>query len=115
MISQINTSNGIVITADYSESFPYTPDKSYPVRFNAQTKGLEAYSDEMGRWITLSKTVCIGLDPMMYDLFQWVSEKKQEEVRINEILEKHPEIKKMKDQVDVLIKLVQKTNDEESK
>ena len=46
------------------------------------------------------------------DLANYAQEKRREEERIKEIINKYPEIKLMKDKLDVLIKLVDKINDE---
>lgn len=115
MIIDIMPSNGLTITSDYSQAFPYSSNKSYPVRFNAQSRELEAFCDDTNQWISLGKRVGLGLDPTILELLEWANKKKEDEYKVMEILKKHPEIKKMHDQVDVLIKLIQKSYDEESK
>ena len=93
--------------------------ESYPtIRFNKNAYCLEYFDSGTNTWHPIGFEISIDENTShpnisdIMDLANYAQEKRREEERIKEIINKYPEIKLMKDKLDVLIKLVDKINDE---
>jgi hypothetical protein len=75
------------------------------VRWNGNTNSLEIYDGS--NWMILSNSVAsVGLTPEAVSLLEWAREKRNEEVKIKALADKHPGIKDLKEKLDIMLALV---------
>ena len=74
------------------------------VRWNPNTGGLEA--DLNGIWQSVGQNVHFMLDTNTTDVLEWAKTKMNQEKDFLKIIELHPEIKEMKDKLDLAVALV---------
>jgi hypothetical protein len=74
------------------------------VRWNPNTGGLEA--DLYGMWQSVEQSAHLMLDASTKEVLQWARSKMKQEQDFLKIIELHPEIKEMKDKLDLAVALV---------
>jgi len=100
----------VVVTKRW-QGYPQTQiNESIPIRFNTGTGKLEGYQN--GKWDALGLNIEITIDPLLANTVRWVEEKKHQEINDETILNKYPEIKKMKEQYEFMFNLVRKHENE---
>lgn len=105
MIKNINGRNHVIVN-NYNAA-PYISPGSQSagmVRYNTNTCDMEVYDGVA--WKQLSSSIDIGLDPETEMILTWAREKMLEEKRIDDLCEKHPGLRKAKDNYELFKKLI---------
>lgn len=74
------------------------------VRWNSSMHSMEVYDGNT--WLQLGATADVALSPEANDLLMWARHKKQEELRIQSLIDEHPGVKDLKEKLDMMIALV---------
>jgi hypothetical protein len=77
------------------------------VRFNTTNQNFEVWDGNM--WMQLSMAHAqIGLTAEAEELLDWAKKKRDQEKRIEDLVEKHPGIQDLKEKLDIMVALVDK-------
>lgn len=82
------------------------PNVSGQVRWNGSSKCLEV-CDEYGRWYMIDNNVCLQTSTQIEEMYKWYQKKLLEEAKLEKLAEKYPSVKKAKDHLDTVIKLIE--------
>lgn len=108
MIKGINSSGRYITVSGGPASGPYiSPGSSGAgmVRWNSSMNQIEV--NDGNSWISMSMGYStVELTPDAESLLDWARQKRQEEQRLKEMMEKYPALKKAKDNFDILFDLV---------
>lgn len=80
------------------------------VRWNNSQDRLEGFINNS--WQALGYDYSITFTQKFEDSMNWIQNKMAEEKRIEEVINKYPEIKKLKEQLDIMVHLVRRHEDE---
>jgi len=82
------------------------------VRYNNRKNALEQWVASNNSWQEIAGAVDIRINPEIDALLNWVREKQQEEFKLTNIYKKYPELRKMKEQHDIMLALIKEYVDE---
>lgn len=79
------------------------------LRYNQVTRDLEVWNGS--RWQAISTSISIGLSPEAEDAINWVLKHKQEEERLEKLMQLYPALRDLKDKFEVMRILCSKETD----
>jgi len=110
MISGITTAGPYMQVNNGSNPTPYFPNNYSSqgvgnMRYNTQTNNIEVYDGSS--WQILQKSFAsVGLSHEGQTLLDWAKEKRDQELKFKDLLEKHPGVKDLKEKLDIMVALV---------
>ena len=108
MINGINSSSRYITVTGGSNSGPYiSPGSSGAgmVRWNSNMNQLEV--NDGNTWLTLSiNNVSVDMTPEAERLLDWAREKRDEEAKLNAMMEQYPALRKAKENFDLMLNIV---------
>jgi hypothetical protein len=107
MIKGINSSSRYITVSGGSNSGPYISPGSAGagmMRWNPNMNQIEI--NDGNSWLTLSTSYAtVEMTPEAESLLDWARQKRDEEAKLQAMMEKYPALKKAKDQFDMLLNL----------
>jgi hypothetical protein len=108
MINGITSNSRYITVSDGSSTNPYISPGAVGagmMRWNSNMNCMEV--NDGNSWKTLGMSYAsVGLTGETESLLDWAREKRMEEQRLQEMMEKYPALKKAKDNFDILLNLV---------
>jgi hypothetical protein len=108
MINGINSSGKYITVSGGNSSGPYISPGSVGagmVRWNSNMRQLEV--NDGNTWLTLSTNYAtVEMTSEAESLLDWARKKRDEEVKLEAMMEKYPALKKAKDNFDMMLNIV---------
>lgn len=76
------------------------------IRYNGNNQSIEVYDGTM--WYSLTGTMNLEFTTEVKELLDWAKQKREQEQRIQHLADKYPAVKDAKEQLDILMTLVEK-------
>jgi len=83
------------------------PAQSGQVRWNGNYKQFEVCDNNSGGWYKIDNSVELSCDEQTKDVLEWAKKKMIEDKRIEKLAKEYPAVRDAKEQLDIVIKLVQ--------
>lgn len=83
------------------------PAQSGQVRWNGNIKQFEVCDNQSGNWYKIDNTIELSSDPQYHQVLEWAKKKMDEEQRIQKLADKYVAVKNAKEQLEIVMKLVQ--------
>lgn len=114
MINNITAGPGIVVSGNHSTN-PYismTNPSAGLVRYNGNTQGVEVYDGSSWQRLDTGYPQ-VSLAPDVERLVQWAREKREEELKFKDLMSRHPGLKNLHDQLEMMKALCAKEQEQE--
>ena len=114
MIKNISAHGRYIQVNGGNNVYPYIAPGASNVgqlRFNTNNNNLEVWDGVVWKEI-INNYTSIGLTGEAEDLLDWAKQKRNEDLKFKELMDKHPAVKDLKEKLDIVIALVNESADQ---